>query len=183
MNVIFLGLVIWNILFLTATVATGMMGMKNWHFGLGVFTGVLTCFTHSLIFIQLIGSGKGVKEAIEGYSIPDDPRTGFVARTKDFKKRAFPWAMYVPMLTIAAAWLGAWHDTNSFAAPQWRAASHQWHMWIAWIAVLTNLYSFWKEYQVIAENTRMIHDLNTLIESRAPVLTGETKLENGKSPS
>ena len=173
MNLIFLGLVIWNILLFAATVAfgivTGMEGHHHlhvWHWSLGVFTGIFTCFTHSLVFIQLIGSGKGIKEAVEAYSLPDDPETGYVRRTKKFKGRAFPYAMFVPMITIAAAWLGAWHDTNRFAAPQWLAASHQWHMWIAWIAVVANLFAFWKEYQVIAENTRMIREINGLIEAR-----------------
>lgn len=175
MNVIFLGLVIWNGIFLVATVATGMTGLRVWHFGLGVFTGVLTCLTHSLVFIQLIGSGKGVKEAVESYSLEDDPQTGFVARTKDFKKRAFPWAMYMPMLIISAAWLGAWHDTNSFAAPAMRPLSHQWHMWVAWIAVLVNFYAFWKEYGVIAENARLIHDLNAVIQSKHSPSPHETK--------
>lgn len=166
MNVIFLGLVIWNILLLAATIVSGMEGWRVAHFSLGVTTGVFTCFTHSLIFIQLIGSGKGIKEAVEAYSIPDDPETGYIRRTKKFKSKAFPYAMFVPMITIAAAWLGAWHATNRWAAPEWRPASHQWHMWIAWIAVMINLYAFWKEYQVIAENTAMIRELNELIQSK-----------------
>ncbi len=168
MNVIFFGLVIWNILLLAATVAAGMAGWRLWHFSLGVFTGIFTCFTHSLVFIQLIGSGKGVKEAVEAYSLPDDPETGYIRMTKKFKGRAFPFAMFVPMVTIAAAWLGAWHDTNRWAAPEWRTASHAWHMTIAWIAVATNLFAFWKEYEVIAENTRMIREINTLIAGKSP---------------
>ncbi len=170
MNVIFLGLVIWNILLLAATVITGIEGMRLWHFSLGVFTGIFTCFTHSLVFIQLIGSGKGIKEAVEAYSIPDDPENGYVRRTKKFKGRAFPYAMFVPMFTIAAAWLGAWHDTNRWAAPDLRPISHVWHMTIAWIAVVTNLYAFRKEYQVVAENTLMIRELNQLIQSKSAKL-------------
>src|SRR5947209_3559404 len=114
MNVIFLGLVIWNILLLAATVVTGIEKAIVWHWSLGVFTGIFTCFTHSLVFIQLIGSGKGIKEAVEAYSLPNDPETGYIRRTKKFKGRAFPWAMYVPMITIVTAWLGAWHHTNAF---------------------------------------------------------------------
>jgi hypothetical protein len=173
MNVIFLGVVVWNVALLAATVITGMYGVtwKIWHFSLGVITGIFTCFTHSLVFIQLIGSGKGIKEAVEAYSLPDDPETGFIRRTKKFKGRAFPYAMFVPMITIAAAWLGAWHDTNRFAAPDWRPISHQLHMWIAWAAVITNLYAFWKEYEVIAENTTMIRELNDLIRQKKPQAT------------
>lgn len=168
MNVIFLGLVIWNILLFVATVITGMEGMRVWHFSLGVFTGIFTCFTHSLVFIQLIGSGKGVKEAVEAYSLPNDPETGYIRRTKKFKGKAFPYAMFVPMMTIAAAWLGAWHDTNRFAAPSWQPISHQLHMWIAWLSVIANLYAFWKEYEVIAENSRMIQEINKLIQEKQP---------------
>ena len=163
MNVIFLGVVFWNILLFIATVVAGIEGRTVWHFSLGVITGIFTCFTHSLVFIQLIGSGKGIKEVVAAYSLPDDPKTGYVQRTKKFKGKAFPYAMFVPMITIAAAWLGAWHDTNHFAAPGWLAASHQLHMWTAWLAVISNLYAFWKEYQVIAENSAMIREINEVI--------------------
>lgn len=166
MNVIFLGVVVWNVLLFIATVIAGMEGWKVWHFTLGVCTGIFTCFTHSLVFIQLIGSGKGIKEAVSAYSLPDDPKTGYVQRTKQFKSRAFPYAMYLPLITIAAVLLGGWHDTNRFAAPGWLAASHQWHMWTAWIAVITNLYAFWKEYQVIAENSAMIWEINEAIRAK-----------------
>lgn len=168
MNVIFLGLVIWNILFFAATLLTGMAGGKwfVWHWSLGVITGIFTCFTHSLVFIQLIGSGKGIKEAVDAYSLPDDPETGYVRRTKKFKGRAFPWAMFMPMITIATTWIGAWHETNFRAAPGLVAASHQCHMWIAWITVALNLLAFWKEYHVIAENTRMIAEINGLIQAK-----------------
>jgi len=166
MNVIFLGVIFWNILLFIATVIAGIGGWKVWHFTLGVCTGIFTCLTHSLVFIQLIGSGKGIKEAVSAYSLPDDPKTGYVQRTKQFKSRAFPYAMFVPMITIAAAWLGAWHDTNRFAAPGWLSASHQWHMGTAWLAVISNLYAFWKEYQVIAENSVMLREINGLIRTK-----------------
>ncbi len=168
MNMIFLGLVIWNIFFLSATVLTGMMGKGwvIWHLSLGIFTGILTCFTHSLVFIQLIGSGKGIKEAVSTYSLPDDPEKGYIARTKKFKSSAFPYAMFAPMVIIAAAWLGGWHHTNISAAPHWRLISHQFHMWISWLAVGFNLYAFWKEYLVVTENTAMIREMNEVIKKK-----------------
>jgi hypothetical protein len=165
MNLIFLGLVIWNVLFLVGTVLSGMYGWKTWHFSLGVLTGIFTCFTHSLVFIQLIGSGKGVKEAVDAYQLDPDGKLGYIERTKKFKSRAFPHAMFVPMLTIAVAWLGAWHDTNTFAAPKSLALSHQLHMWSAWVALVTNFYAFWREYQVIHENTLMIREINEKIRA------------------
>lgn len=183
MNVIFLGLVIWNILFLVATVLTGIAGKEwhVWHWSLGVITGIFTCFTHSLVFIQLIGSGKGIKEAVDAYSLPDDPETGYVRRTKKFKGRAFPYAMFVPMITIVAAWLGAWHDTNFRADPRMVNVSHQLHMWIAWFAVTTNLYAFWKEYQVISENTHMIREINEVIQQKNAQAGADAKISEIKT--
>ncbi len=163
MNIIFLGMIVWNILLLIATVIAGIEGWRVAHFSLGVLTGIFTCFTHSLVFIQLLGSGKGIKEAVAVYSLPDDPETGYVKRTKQFKGRAFPCAMFVPMITIVAAWLGAWHDTNRLAAPEWLKTSHWCHMSIAWLAVISNLYAFWKEYWVLAENSAMIREINEVI--------------------
>jgi hypothetical protein len=165
MNIIFAGVVIWNIIFFIATIVAGMQGWKVWHFSFGVITGIFTCFTHSLVFIQLIGSGKGIKEAVDAYGLPDDPETGYTRRTKKFKSRAFPYAMFVPMITILTAWIGAWHDTNAFAAPGLRALSHQIHMGFAWFSVFANFYAFWKEYEVISENTAMIREINQKIQS------------------
>ncbi len=168
MNIIFLGLIIWNILLFIATIATGMAGLRLWHFSLGVFTTIFTSFTHSLVFIQLLGSGKGIKEAVSAYSLPDGSENSYIQRTKNFKSRAFPYAMFTPLLTIAVAWLGAWHDTNKAAAPDWLPISHQWHMWTAWIMVAINLYAFWKEYITIAENTALIREINELIQTKSP---------------
>jgi len=168
MNVIFLGLVIWNILLLAATVVAGVNGARGWHFTLGVFTGIFTCFTHSLVFIQLIGTGKGIKEAVSAYSLPDHPETGYVRRTKKLKGRAFPHALFAPLVIMAVTWLGAWHHTNPVAAPDWVGASHQWHMWCSWIGVLYNLYAFRAEYQVIAENTALIREINEHIQRAGP---------------
>ena len=166
MNVIFLGLVFWNILLFIVTVVCGMEGWRVWHFSFGVFTAIFTCFTHSLVFIQLIGSGKGVKEAVSVYSLLDDPETGYVRRAKQFKGRAFPYAMFMPVIIIVVAWLGAWHDTNFRAAPEWLNASRLWHMLIAWFAVISNLFAFWKEYGVIAENRAMIREINEIIHAK-----------------
>ncbi|MBI4027820.1 MAG: hypothetical protein HY360_22735 [Verrucomicrobia bacterium] len=167
MKLIFPGLITWNILLFAAAITTGIEGWRIWHFSLGVFTGIFICLTHSLVFIHLIGSGKGVQEAVETHSLPNDPETGYVQRSRSYKKRAFPWAVSAPLAAMAVIWAGGWHDTNRFAAPEWLDVSHGWHTGLVWIAVGTNLCAFWKEYRVIAENSRLIREVNEIIRAKS----------------
>jgi hypothetical protein len=39
-------------------------------------------------------------------------------------------------------------------------------MWFAWFTVGYNLYAFWVEYRVIAENTAMIREIDTMVAAK-----------------
>jgi hypothetical protein len=45
-------------------------------------------------------------------------------------------------------------------------AAHRWHLWFAVGTVLYNLYAFWVEYRVIAENTAMIREIDSKIAAK-----------------
>ena len=162
MGKIFLGLVFWNVVLFGVTIWMGITG-SGWHgLALGVLTGIYTCLTHSIVLMHFMGSGKGIKEAVETHNLPNDPRTGYVRRTRKFKARSSPAATFACIFIIVAVWLGGWAQT----APH-NPAALQWHRWFSAFAVAYNLYAFWVEYRVIRENTEMIREINAKIAGRA----------------
>jgi len=158
MRIIFLGLAIWNSIFFAATIVLGMTHSRLAHFSVGLVTAIFTCLTHSLVMIHFMGTGKGIKEAVEGFSLPNDPQTGYVRRTRKFKGRTSGLATLAPLLIIVTTWLGAAYDTGRI--------SPTWHATLATISVVFNLYAFVVEYRVIKENTEMLQEINRLIAAK-----------------
>ncbi len=155
MRIIFLGLAIWNTIFFAATIGLGVAHNRLAHFTAGLITAIFTCLTHSLVMIHFMGTGKGIKEAVEGFSLPNDPRAGYVRRTRQFKARTSGLATLAPILIMITTWLGAGHATRG-----WPLSLHQ---WFAFFSVAFNLYAFVIEYRVIRENTTMMREINRLI--------------------
>jgi hypothetical protein len=167
MHIIFLSLAVWNTIFFAATVIFGWMAGENrdawyvWHFTLGVVTGLFTCLTHSLVMIHFMGSGKGIKEAVENFNLPNDPQTGYVRRTRKFKARTSGLATMAAFSIIVISWLGAARDTD------WLGLTPTWdwvHPWGGYLAIAFNIYAFTVEHRIIKENTEMIAEINALIE-------------------
>lgn len=159
MRIIFLGLAIWNTIFLVATIVLGETHAWPIHFTVALITALFTILTHSVVMIHFMGTGKGIKEAVEAYSLPNDPETGYVRRTKRFKARTSGLATLAPLLIIATTWLGAAYHTGRI--------NILWHAALAYFSVVFNVYAFWVEYKVIAENTAMMREINRLIAEKA----------------
>jgi len=163
MGTIFIGLAFWNIVLFAITIVLGVTHQSShWqHQAMGVLTGIYTCLTHSIVMMHFMGSGKGVKEAVETHALPDDPKTGYVRRTRRFKGQTSGHATLCCLAIIVTVWLGGWMDTHKGNLP-----AHSWHMWFAWLTVAYNLYAFWVEYKVIAENTAMIREIDGKIAGK-----------------
>jgi len=164
MKIIFLGLAFWNIVLFGVTIWLGIAHYSShWqHQALGVLTGIYTCLTHSVVMMHFMGSGKGIKEAVETHNLPNDPQTGYVRRTRRFKGQTSGHATLCCILIIILVWLGGWTDTS-----KGNPTAHAWHKWFAWFTVLYNLYAFWVEYKVIRENTAMIREIDEKIHEAA----------------
>ena len=160
MSKIFLGLVVWNIVLFGVTVGLGIAHYSvNWqHQAMGVLTGIYTCFTHCVVMMHFMGSGKGIKEAVETYALPNDPQTGYVRRTRRFKGQTSGHATLCCLCIIVTVWLGGWMDTHKL-----NPAAHRWHLGFACFTIAYNLYAFWVEYRVISENTAMIREIDAKI--------------------
>jgi hypothetical protein len=160
MTKIFLGLVFWNIVLFGVTIWMGVTHRSaGWeHQGVGVLTGIYTCLVHSIVFIHFIGSGKGIKEAVQVHDLADDPQTGYVRRTRKFKARAFPFAFFSCIFILVAVWLGAAKDVGMLKGLT--------HAYFSYLALAFNLFAFWREYTVIRENTAMIREIDAKIEGK-----------------
>jgi MFS family permease len=158
MRIIFLGLAIWNTIFFVATLYLGETHSWPMHFTVALITAIFTCVTHSVVMIHFMGTGKGIKEAVETYSLPNDPQTGYVRRTKKFKGRTSGLATLAPFLIIITTWLGAAHHTGRMGV--------LWHAVLAYFSVVFNVYAFVVEYRVIKENSAMMNEINRLIAAK-----------------
>jgi hypothetical protein len=157
MRVIFLGLAFWNVVLFAVTIGLALTHQSaHWqHQAMGVLTGIYTCLTHSIVMMHFMGSGKGIKEAVETHNLPDD----YARRTRRFKAQTSGHATLCCLAIIATVWLGGWMDTHKA-----NVAAHRWHMWFALTTIAYNLYAFWVEYKVIAENTAMIREIDAKIK-------------------
>jgi hypothetical protein len=178
---IFVGLALWNTIFLLATASLGYWASLDpvhsfdpahrhiWHFTAGVATAIFTCLTQSIVIIHFSGSGKGIKEAIEGHAIADDPITGYARRVRRFRGRVSGIAYSAVLLMVAATLLGGWYDRRllfHYPAGE-QMLTHLLHLSVSILALVFNLYSFVKEYRLITENAALIAEVNRLIARKS----------------
>src|SRR5580698_8201904 len=137
MRLLFLGMVIWNIIFFAATIFMGMAHYSNhWqHQALGVVTGIFTCLTHCVVMMHFMGSGKGIKEAIANYDIPNDPETGYTRRLRKMTARSSSMATFGCISIIIVVWLGGAKDVGRLHGLT--------HGISSWFVIAFNIYAFW----------------------------------------
>jgi hypothetical protein len=163
MGNIFVGFAFWNVVLFAVTIWLGLTHQSlHWqHQFTGALTGIYTCLTHCIVMMHFMGSGKGVKEAVAEYSLPNDPQTGFTRRSRKLHARASAMATMCCLLAITVVCLGGWTDTHKA-----NVAAHRWHQWFAWFTVAFNLYGFRVEYSVIRAHTAIIREINALVQAK-----------------
>lgn len=161
MSKIFLGLAFWNVVLVVVTIWMGIARHPLHGLAMGVLTGIYTCLVHCIVMMHFMGSGKGVKEAVETHNLPNDPQTGYTRRSRKLHARASATATMACIIIIVAVWLGGWAHTSPPGS-----SSHAWHKWFAWFAVAYNVYAFWVEYRVIRDNSAIIREINTRIAGK-----------------
>lgn len=127
------------------------------HMVFGLLTAVLTLFVHCLIFTYFLGTGRWVKEVAKAYQLPDHdlPR-----QTREFKRRAFPPALFAMLSVIAAVATGAGAQT----APEsiWGLA----HPVMAMLALALNGWAYVIEYRTVVANARVMDEVMNEVERR-----------------
>jgi hypothetical protein len=125
------------------------------HFGLGLFSVLLTLAVHCLIFIYFLGTGRWVKEVATAYRIPDEPLPKL---TRELKRRTFPPALFAMLVPIAAAAAGT------------AAQRHEWpwpvHASLAIATLLVNGWAFVVEIRNVSINAGVIDDVMREVDRR-----------------
>jgi hypothetical protein len=124
------------------------LGTVSAHFVVGLFTVLFTLLVHCLIFTYFLGTGRWVKEVARAYGLRDQdlPR-----QTREFKRRAFPPALFSMLLAIATAAAGA--GAQLMVWPWWV------HFVLGVLLLAVNLWAYRIEYAVVAANSRVIEQV------------------------
>lgn len=117
------------------------------HFTAGVFTALFTCLVHSIVFTYFIGTGKWIKEEVAKARLKAED---WIPQTKQFKMKTSPLALYSIILILITAFLGASVQNNASAALYWL------HKSAAYLTLVFNIFSFYIEGKVIAENSKLL---------------------------
>jgi hypothetical protein len=123
------------------------------HFGLGLFSVLLTLAVHCLIFIYFLGTGRWVKEVAIAYRLPDEPLPKL---TRELKRRTFPPALFAMLVPIAAAAAGTAAQRQVWPWPI--------HATLALLTLLINAWAFSVEIRNVGINAGVIDDVMRDVE-------------------
>src|SRR5437870_519808 len=113
MGRIYTGLAAWNLLFLGTAFALGLLRggavEPRVHLLAGLFSAIFCCLVHAIVFAHFIGSGKWIKRGVDAAGMDE----AIVKRTKRFKGKTFPFALFSMLFVIATAVLGGAADQQA----------------------------------------------------------------------
>jgi heme/copper-type cytochrome/quinol oxidase subunit 4 len=148
MGRIYTGLAAWNLAILIAAAALGWMrgGVvePRVHLLAGLFAAIFCCLVHAIVFAHFIGSGKWIKRGVDAAGLD----AALVKRTKRFKAKTFPFALFSMLTVVATAVLGGGADSG--------AVSPGVHLGFAISTLVLNLLATFFERSAILENGRII---------------------------
>ena len=128
-------------------------GSVSQHVLFGFFTTFLVTLAQSMTMFYFIGTGKQVKDLVLGNSI----EAGFIQRTKVFKARVFPPALWAMLFTMATMILGGGVHT--------RVIPTLVHTLLAAAALYFNVVAFFREAKYMIEHNLLMEELERRIHS------------------
>src|ERR1700722_877109 len=140
-----------SIVCLIGTAVTGFRTGHPWHFLSGIFATVLVTLAQSMTMFYFIGTGKQVKDLVAEQPVPNG--TEFVRRTKVFKAKVFPTALWAMLFTMATMILGGGVDTHVWWMPAWV------HGVLAAASLYFNLKAFWLDVKYMFEDNLLREEL------------------------
>src|SRR5437879_2294977 len=123
------------------------------HFLWGFFTTFLVTLAQSMTMFYFIGTGKQVKDLVANDSMKQD----FIQRTKRFKARVFPPALWAMLFTMAAMIIGGGVHTRVRWTPPLL------HAGLAAVSLYFNVAAFWKEAKYMIENNMLMEEVDRLL--------------------
>ena len=125
------------------------------HVLFGFFTTFLVTLTQSMTMFYFIGSGKQVKDLAA--SLPSGPQ--LIQRTKIFKAKVFPPALWAMLFTMATMIIGGGVHTRVAWTPPLL------HALLAAASLYFNIVAFWKEAKYMIENNVLMEELDRLLQA------------------
>jgi len=123
------------------------------HFYCGLIAAISALITHCWVFFYFIGTGEGIREGVLAHTLD----TQHIKRTKKFKAKVFPFALFSMIFIITADILGG--------ALRFQKVSEYWHIGFVYFAILFNFFTFYQEFKIIRQNQKLMDELNQEIES------------------
>lgn len=127
------------------------------HVLFGLFATFLVTLAQSMTMFYFIGTGKQVKDLVISHSIAE----GFVQRTKVFKARFFPPALWAMLFTMATMIVGGGVHTKLI--PGWV------HLLLASAAFFFNVKAFLRGAKYMIEHNILWQELEKRLESSPSV--------------
>ena len=127
------------------------------HFLFGFFTTFLVTLAQSMTMFYFIGTGKQVKDLVANHP----PGKEFIQRTKVFKARVFPPALWAMLFTMATLILGGGVDTRVIPAFV--------HSLLAAAALYFNVVAFWKEAKYMVQHNVLMEEVDRFLRSAPPI--------------
>ena len=123
------------------------------HVLFGLFATFLVTLAQSMTMFYFIGTGKQVKDLVISHSITE----GYVQRTKVFKAKVFPPALWAMLFTMATMILGGGVHTRLI--PSWI------HLLLAAAALFFNVQAFFREAKYMIEHNTLWQELEKRLQS------------------
>ena len=124
------------------------------HVLFGFFTTFLVTLSQSMTMFYFIGTGKQVKDLVA--SLPSGP--SLVQRTKVFKAKVFPPALWAMLFTMATMIIGGGVHTHVSWTPPLL------HALLAAVSLYFNIVAFWKEAKYMIENNMVLEEVDRLLQ-------------------
>lgn len=123
------------------------------HFFFGLIGTVSALITHTWVFFYFIGTGEGIREGV----LVNKLDRSAIKKTKKFKGKTFPFALFSMLFLITTAILGG--------ALRFGDVSKIWHQFFTYASLALNLFAFYMEFKTIQENRALTASLNAQIEA------------------
>jgi hypothetical protein len=146
-----------SIVCFVATLLMGFMVVKTTlaqHVLFGFFTTFLVTLSQSMTMFYFIGTGKQVKDLVA--SLPAGPE--LVQRTKVFKAKVFPPALWAMLFTMATMIIGGGVHTRVAWTPPLL------HTLLAAVSLYFNVVAFWREAKYMIENNMLLAEVDRLLQ-------------------
>jgi hypothetical protein len=120
----------------------------------GFFATFLVTLSQSMTMFYFIGTGKHVKDLVANQPSGNE----FIRRTKIFKARVFPPALWAMLLTMATMIVGGGVHTRLI--PGWV------HLSLAAIALYYNVVAIWRDGKYMIEHNMMMVELERTLQEK-----------------